>query len=120
MLFVSVLPLIYFNPRLSCERRQKSKRGNHEQKNFNPRLSCERRRYIKIIFQLTKEISIHASRVRGDFGYSTIGVKRNYISIHASRVRGDPVCIIGRVSRIKYFNPRLSCERRRLFYTIRF
>ena len=58
----------YFNPRLSCERRQ-----DHiviclpSLSHFNPRLSCERRQYKSILLCGCSYISIHASRVRGDF-----------------------------------------------------
>ena len=78
---------------------------------FNPRLSCERRRF-GIGGQLRgADVSIHASRVRGDWMHCSryscracfnprLSCERRPLSLCAGALRNS-------------FNPRLSCERRR-------
>ena len=61
---------------------------------FNPRTSCEVRLYNSVIVSFAETVSIHAPRVRCDFGpdAQTFGNDR--------------------------FNPRTSCEVRRNVYLI--
>ena len=79
----------YFNPRSSCEERQRT--GPHEAARY--------------------AISIHAPHARSDFIVDDCGKALNDISIHAPHARSDRTRCRGG-SRHDYFNPRSSCEER--------
>ena len=101
--------MIYFNPRLSCERRPYTPSSTSYS-----HISIHASR-VRGDAHLTERrtvwlISIHASRVRGD-GVDDETKKLIVISIHASRVRGDSLLTFKELQ-AKNFNPRLSCERR--------
>ena len=80
---------------------------------FNPRTSCEVRRRGEYSSLVTYGVSIHAPRVRCD-GDGKTDTPAMQVSIHAPRVRCD-LRLRRREEARHCFNPRTSCEVRRLF-----
>ena len=56
--------------------------------NFNPRSSCEERQRASILYEACKEISIHAPHARSDVE-NRVGLRFRDISIHAPHARSD-------------------------------
>ena len=84
--------------------------------NFNPRTSCEVRRAHAEYELKNVKISIHAPRVRCDTAWIENRLGETIISIHAPRVRCDHHNL-GVLRRAEHnFNPRTSCEVRRVIY----
>ena len=80
---------VHFNPRSSCEERQRSRRRARSSADFNPRSSCEERPASK-----TSETNAKTS-----------------ISIHAPHARSDHMVSTQEIT-LSDFNPRSSCEER--------
>ena len=100
-----------FNPRSSCEERRYASlltRGSVGY--FNPRSSCEERLSGRSTIWSTLVISIHAPHARSD-SRACITTAAQKISIHAPHARSDSATS-GRLSMMRYFNPRSSCEER--------
>ena len=132
---VMISPFFYFNPRTSCEVRHISSFSNRKEliisihaprvrcdfvswlvlylvSYFNPRTSCEVRHKLFIPLRIAY-ISIHAPRVRCDIEqcwHSECGSA--FQSTHL--VWGATLCWLIIWSIFFYFNPRTSCEVRRL------
>ena len=77
---------------------------------FNPRSSCEERLSGRSTIWSTLVISIHAPHARSD-SRACITTAAQKISIHAPHARSDSATS-GRLSMMRYFNPRSSCEER--------
>ena len=126
----------HFNPRSSCEERHDSDKTKYLTKNFNPRSSCEERHDSDFMTYEPLYISIHAPHARSD-DYNPQESGDIQISIHAPHARSDMLNyrriatgqefqstllmrgatsspLEGRFFPICDFNPRSSCEERRL------
>ena len=127
--------LIHFNPRSSCEERQSLFALSPYPLNFNPRSSCEERQVLSFPQCIDFRISIHAPHARSD--QIDEQVKQAITQFQSTLLmrgatEGEPgiddvqefqstLLMRGATTRIpsssrssSYFNPRSSCEERRM------
>ena len=79
-----------FNPRSSCEERQRQNRRHcRRASHFNPRSSCEERLHKLCAKFVQPTISIHAPHARSDDAGQTKLFYQYMISIHAPHARSD-------------------------------
>ena len=129
-------PMLYFNPRSSCEERRVTRtRTRQTTTHFNPRSSCEERLAIRFTTTSSHTISIHAPHARSDqlntaydafvkqfqstllmrgatCNLRCFGICLRFISIHAPHARSDVMTSFASLCSKYYFNPRSSCEER--------